>query len=348
MNVKERIFVIVNKIKGVKNQQLRESFSRKFRRPGPTDKSIRQLFCKFMRTGSVHDEPKSGRPRRSEEDVDSVAEAFRENPRMSTRSAALMLDIPQTSICIIIHKDLGKRAYHIQMIHHLIEEDYPKRSDMCASLLQKIRDEDLLDHVMFSDEATFHLCAKVNRHNCRIWGTEKPSPSSCMEWIRDTPKVNVWLGMTRSKVYGPFFFAENTVTGVIYLDMLQQFLEPQLIQDGILDTVVFQQDGAPCHYAKICREYLNTTFCDRWIGRDGPMPWAARSPDLTPLDFFAWGFIKSQVYRSQRITRLSDLCQLIRDAVELISVDMLERVFDNLENRLVKCMDNDGRHIECL
>jgi hypothetical protein len=28
-------------------------------------------------------------------------------------------------------------------------------------------------------------------------------------------------------VYGPFFFMETTITGIVYLDMLQQFLIPQ-------------------------------------------------------------------------------------------------------------------------
>jgi hypothetical protein len=29
-------------------------------------------------------------------------------------------------------------------------------------------------------------------------------------------------------VYGPFFFMETTITDIVYLDMLQQFLIPQL------------------------------------------------------------------------------------------------------------------------
>jgi hypothetical protein len=29
-------------------------------------------------------------------------------------------------------------------------------------------------------------------------------------------------------VYGPFFSMEKTITGLVYLDMLQQFLIPQL------------------------------------------------------------------------------------------------------------------------
>ena len=37
--------------------------------------------------------------------------------------------------------------------------------------------------------------------------------------------------------------------------------------------------------------FLDETFPGRWVGRGGPTAWPPRSLDLTPLDFFAWGFI---------------------------------------------------------
>ncbi|KAJ4436649.1 hypothetical protein ANN_16780 [Periplaneta americana] len=46
-----------------------------------------------------------------------------------------------------------------------------------------------------------------------------------------------------------------------------QFLEPQVLQDGIINYVAFQHDGAPCHYAAIIQNYLNDQFPNRWIGR---------------------------------------------------------------------------------
>ena len=55
---------------------------------------------------------------------------------------------------------------------------------------------------------------------------------------------NVWCGVTSEKVYGPFFFEEETVHAVNYLDMIEQYVVPQLQQDGILDTIVDQQDDA--------------------------------------------------------------------------------------------------------
>ena len=41
--------------------------------------------------------------------------------------------------------------------------------------------------------------------------------------------------------------------------MLEQFLQPQLFADNILDFVVFQQDDALLHFAHIVRNYLNET-----------------------------------------------------------------------------------------
>jgi hypothetical protein len=34
-----------------------------------------------------------------------------------------------------------------------------------------------------------------------------------------------------------------------------------------------------------------------WVGHDGPIPWPPRSPDITPLDFFLWGYVKDMVYK---------------------------------------------------
>ena len=58
----------------------------------------------------------------------------------------------------------------------------------------------------------------------------------------------------------------------------------------------YQQDGATAHFSIAARQVLNDKYPNRWIGRGGPVPWPPRSPDLTPLDFFLWGPMKSPVY----------------------------------------------------
>ena len=42
--------------------------------------------------------------------------------------------------------------------------------------------------------------------------------------------------------------------------------------------------------------FLDATFPNRWIGRDDPTPRPSRSPDITTLDFFLWGYVKDKVF----------------------------------------------------
>jgi hypothetical protein len=95
---------------------------------------------------------------------------------------------------------------------------------------------------------------------------------------------------------GPFFFSEKTVTGRSYLGMLELYTLPQFPPQTIL-----QQDGAPHHFCHLDRE-----MAGRWIGRGGPIAWPPTSPDLTPLDFFLWRYMKNIVYR----VKINDLRHL--------------------------------------
>jgi hypothetical protein len=70
--------------------------------------------------------------------------------------------------------------------------------------------------------------------------------------------------------------------------------------------VIFQQDGAPPHWGRIVPDYLDATFPNCWLGRDGPLAWPPQSPDVTPLDFFLWGYVKDKVYAT-KVTGFADL-----------------------------------------
>ena len=61
---------------------------------------------------------------------------------------------------------------------------------------------------------------------------------------------------------------------------------------------VLQHDGSPPHYTIRVREFLNESFPNRWLGR-GLVAWPPRSPDLTPLDYFLRGHMKTLVYETK-------------------------------------------------
>ena len=60
----------------------------------------------------------------------------------------------------------------------------------------------------------------------------------------------------------------------------------------------FSMMGAPAHFSTHVRLHLNVTYGQQLIGRGGPVLWPARLSDLTCLDYFLWGYVKSLVYET--------------------------------------------------
>ncbi|GFW89436.1 HTH_Tnp_Tc3_2 domain-containing protein [Trichonephila clavipes] len=72
---------------------------------------------------------------------------------------------------------------------------------------------------------------------------------------------------------------------------------------------------------------------DRLISRFGPVNWPPRSCDLTPLDYYLWGYVKSLVYADKPQT-LDHLEDNIRRVIADIRPQMLEKVIENWTSRL--------------
>ncbi|GFU69402.1 uncharacterized protein TNCV_3887201 [Trichonephila clavipes] len=85
------------------------------------------------------------------------------------------------------------------------------------------------------------------------------------------------------------------VNGDWYRTIITNFLIPELNNHDVQE-LWFQQDSSTCHTARTTIDLLKDTFGDRLISRFGPVNWPPRSCDLTPLDYFLWGYVKSLVY----------------------------------------------------
>ena len=114
--------------------------------------------------------------------------------------------------------------------------------------------------------------------------------------------------------------------------MLKHYVAPQLEEFQL--RVVFQQDSAPPHRGLRVRDFLNETFPNRWIRRNGPTPWPPRSPDITPLDFFLWGYVKDRVYRTP-VCDVKTLQSRIIEVLATVNEEMLENTWRKIEYRLL-------------
>lgn len=216
------------------------------------------------------------------------------NPKSTLSEISAQVELSRSTIFRFMHLELNYKSYKIQIHQRLYEEDYDRRVETAENLLPHIKNQAMENLIFFSDEATFHLSGYVHKENCRIWATEKPT--EVYEYHDNTEKVNVWCAMSSDCIIGPYFF-ETNVNASNYTEMLQNFFWPAVQKKRIASKIMFQQDGAPPHYSLMARNWLNKHLPDRWIGRRGPLEWAARSPDLTPLDFYLWGYVKQKVYQ---------------------------------------------------
>jgi hypothetical protein len=77
--------------------------------------------------------------------------------------------------------------------------------------------------------------------------------------------------------------------------------------------------------------------------------WPPRSPDATRCDFFLWGYVKDQFYVPPLLpANIPELKVRIRTAIETITADMLQTVWNELEYRVDVCRITNGAHTEQL
>jgi transposase len=326
--------------------EVARQFQHHYERAPPTRESILDITRKFDETGSVQDLSRSGRPRSvsTEENKQRVLAAFEENPGTSAKRASLELNLSRTSLLRMM-KELGLKLYRPRLLHDLNEDDPDRRCEFAEIFLNMVADDySFLDRIIWTDEATFKLNGCVNRHNCVYYAVDNPHIVVTQEM--NAPGVTVWTGIWSGGIIGPFFFRE-TVTAHSYLEKLRREIVPSITRKMDSTEIFYMQDGAPPHYAQSVRQFLDETFPGRWIGRRGPIEWPARSPDLTPTDFFLWGVIKDRVYATKH-GNLEELKEAITVEIRSLPVELCQRACRSVSKRLQLCKDLEGKHFEHL
>ena len=76
--------------------------------------------------------------------------------------------------------------------------------------------------------------------------------------------------------------------------------------------------------------------------------WPPRSPDLSPRDFFLWGYVKGLVFVPPLPANIEEMKQRFAAALETVIKDMIQRVWHELEYPLDVSRVTGGAHIEHL
>ena len=222
---------------------------------------------------------------------------------------------------------------------------------MCEWFLEKLNDDDSFHKkIWFSDEAHFFLNGNVNNKKCYFWGSQKPT--EVFEKGLHDQKVTAWAAMSARGIIGPFFFEDDagkvlTINSDRYIQVLRKFFDQlqEILPVRLMQEQWVQQDGASPHVSGKALQWINDHFPDRRISRRTDCPWSANSPDLNPLDFHLWGYLKDKlcgkVFRDTH-----ELKEAICAETYRVSRDQCERVIDHFVLRVQKCIDMKGGHLE--
>ena len=362
--IKERTWCVQEKLKGRKNKDIQARFLQVFQKEkAPCKQRLHAWVKKFGAHGTVENLNKkssnrkthSGRKRvRDEAIIQRVRQDVQESPKRSTRKRSQSLSLDRCTLRRILKEDLGMFPYHIQTMQFLSTDDRRRRQKMAEDLMEKIEvQKSFLECLMTSDEAHFELDGSVNSHNNVFWGI-KP-PIEVAQKPLHSPRVTVWCAVWSKGIVGPYFFEDErghtaTVTKERYVAVLNQFYSDLKVQHpGYLDKIWFQQDGATPHTALISLAWLKEHFKSRVItstrGAPYPIEWAPHSPDLSPPDFFLWGYLKDRVYQDKPRT-LKELKKRIVEACKAIKPEVFKDVMNNFCLRLKRCKDLKGGHLE--
>jgi hypothetical protein len=326
---------------------------------GPcTRRALTKLVLKFESTGSVVDEFRCGRPSAPPATVEVIEKTHKRISEMtphgesSLRDVSRISGIARSTVHRITRNVLGLHPYRLRRVQELKFTDHGARLSFALKCLNYMGSNDnWLKNIFWTDEAHFHLHGSVNTHNCVIWTTDMPH--QVFEKRMHDKYVSVWCGFTAEFIVGPYFYEEPsnkgfsrvTITGARYLNMLGCFAIPSLIEHGALERIIYQQDGAPAHTTRAVLNFLNDRFGSNVVSRGCDVEWPPRSPDMTPADFWLWGYLKSRVYlRAPK--SIIELKNAIRSEISNINSDQLQSAVYSFTNRIEAVFNANGGHFE--
>ena len=346
----ERAFIVAKWIKTGNTKLCEQAFHEKFGSYRPLyQKTIVRILDRFN-NGHLENQNKRGSGRRKSarqtDNIEAVRELISLNETLSIREINRYIpNISKSSIHNILRVDLHYFPYKVALGQSLTQQHQNTRLEFCMNV------QELIDHnnswhqaCYFSDESTFKLSAPINRQNNRYWRTDPGFHPRVHQVHRSFLKLNVWCALHfQHGIIGPYFFASPTINGEKYREMLQNYFFPQIRFD--FTGQYFMQDGARPHTARESIALLQRVFDSRVISAGTESIWPANSPDLTPLDYWLWPYIKARVYCPPPAS-LAVLRHRITQVIAAIPLEMVKNAIENFPKRVNLCMAANGSHFK--
>ncbi len=227
--VAEKVFIVECYLSHRSCVVVSREFKKKFLKR-VTKSYIYFLVRKFRKNGTLLNNYKGRRTVISTELTLQIRHQLTEGPGNSIRKVARRFpEVSNSTVYKVAKKYLKLHPYKMRLVHEIKPQDYPKRVQFAQWFLDE---EDMNgDYVFFSDESNFYTDGTVNGHNFIYWSSEKPE-DHFRESSLCKAKVGVWAAMSKSFLYGPYFYEDNMnankykeIILEFYADLLANFAD---------------------------------------------------------------------------------------------------------------------------
>jgi len=189
-----------------------------------------------------------------------------------------------------------------------------------------------LQRMWFSDESLFPLSGYVNRQNKRLRARDRVSLGNrrIVERAKFPKALMVWAAASKMGKLDLLILPVGArISGEVYRNMIRDHIVSELERVCGNRRYIFQQDGAPAHRAgetqMLCRVLMSDFLPEEF--------WPPNSPELNPLDYSIWGFMKDRVYATAPKT-IGQLEQRIRAAWASFPQEFINSAIDHWRQRL--------------
>jgi hypothetical protein len=181
--------------------------------------------------------------------------------------------------------------------------------------------------VLFSDESRICIFGQDGIKYVRRRVGEENRPDCCIPTMKHPVSVMIWGCMARDGI-GRLQVMQGNVNARQYIDTV---LERKLFQSARdifgqeNPDFIFQQDGAPCHTAKICKNW----FVEKGVN---VLEWPGNSPDLNPIENL-WSRLKRLVSAKRPSNKNALIAAIVECWFHVITQEDLQRLVDSMPRR---------------
>lgn len=271
-----------------------------------------------------------------------------ENPP-TQKEMAKKVGVSPSTVRRILEK-LGKRVARKTGVHKLFPRHMINRKRNCRKLYETFLSRKNSEFVVTLDEAMFGIhCVNGKRKICYVQKGERVPEN----WFVDKDnflKTFMVVGAISGRGTLPLlkvpkktkFNAAYYINNVLK-PLIHKYL-PRLYGEDI-SKVLIHHDAASSHTARMTASYAAEVKCRTGVTLINNTDIPVKSPDVSPMDFFGFGYLKRRIFRRRAKTE-KGLWKIMRKEWDSIDRKLVDKVFNCWKRRLRLVVDRHGQHIE--